>query len=348
MQKLFFVVCAVVLLGVGCLNVKTKSTDNGGVFVTSDSGAKWTAKSILPLAEGVSSISVVDATEMQVDPSDDDAYYLGTRENGLLVSFDNAESWQRVKEPELRSGMVRSFAIDPADKCTIYVAKGANVMKSTDCLRTFDTQAFVETSGKLVNVVRVDWYNPSIVWLGTEAGDIVKSTDAGKTWSTVARAKNEVVDIQVDNSDSRIVLATTERKGMWRTTDGGANWSNMDEAFKVFRDIGYAYALSQSKSGSLSYLICDYGILRSADHGATWEALTLLTKPGSVRIYSIAINPEDPNNLYYGTATTLYSSVDGGANWSTRALPTSRAANALVVDPNDTGSLFLGAASVEK
>lgn len=348
MKKIFLVLALIVLTGIGCVGVKTKTTDNGGVFVTSDAGAKWTAKSILPLAAGVSSISGVDVTKMIVDPSDEDAIYIGTQGNGLLVSYDNAESWQRLKEAELRSGWVSGVAVDPSNKCVVYVAKGASVMKTTDCNRTYNTQVFVETSGKTINVVRVDWYNPSIVWLGTAAGDVVKSVDAGKTWSTVARAKDDIVDIQVDNADSRIILAITERKGMWRTTDGGATWINMDEAFKSFRDIGDEHALSQTKDGSLIYLISDYGILRSADHGAAWEALTLLTKPGSVRIYAMAINPADGNSIYYGTATTLYSTTDGGVNWSTRQLPTSRATAALVVDPNDTTALYLGAATVEK
>ncbi len=348
MKKILLVLCFVVLAGIGCVNVKTKTTDNGGAFVTDDAGAKWTAKSALPLAAGISSISGVDVTKMIVDPNDDDAIYLGTQENGLLVSYDNAESWQRIKADELRGGWINGVAVDPTNKCVVYVAKGANVMKSTDCNRTYDTQAFVETSGKTVNVVRVDWYNPSIVWLGTASGDVVKSVDTGKTWSTVARAKDDIVDIQVDNADSRIILAITARRGMWRTTDGGTTWSNMDEAFKSFRDIGVEYALSQTKDGSLIYLVSDYGILRSADHGATWEALTLLTKPGSVRIYAMAVNPVDANSIYYGTATTLYSTTDGGVNWATRQLPTSRATSVLVVDPNDTSVLYLGAATVEK
>ncbi len=348
MKKIILLFVALSLTGAGCLNVKTKSVDNGGVYVTNNAGAKWSAKSLLPTASGVASIDSANVEAITFDPQDPDTLYLGTSANGMLVSYDNAESWQLIKEPEMRSGTVKSIAVDPKDVCTVYVAKGANLMKTTDCLRSFDTQAFVETNGKAVDVVRTDWYNDQNVWLGTAAGDIVKSTDGGKSWSTLGRPKDALVDILVSNGDSRVVFAVTESKGIWRTTDGGAFWHVLTDELAAVGDLGKGRFMTQSKDGSIFYYVCEYGILRSVDQGASWSALTLLTKPKSTVIYSMAVSPFDANVLYYSTANTFYSSTDGGATWNTRELPSTRTATVMTVDPNDASLLLAGFATIEK
>ncbi len=348
MRKLFFVLPFIALIGAGCINVKPRTSDSGGVFKTADAGVKWEAASILPLPAGVSSIAGVDVANLLFDPSDPDTLYLGTTGNGLLVSYDNAASWLRIKEPQLREGVINAVAVDPSSKCTVYVAKGANVLKTTDCNRTYDTQAFVETNGKSVLVLEEDWYNTETVWLGTAAGDVIKSVDGGKNWSTMNRVRGAVADILIDNADSRIVLVLTQARGLWRSEDGGANWVQLDDELKNVGGGEDGFQLTQTKDGAIQFMINQRGINRSLDHGKTWEALTLLTKPNSVRIYSMAVNPSDANMLSYGTDTTLYTSTDGGTNWATRALPTTRAATALAVDPNDPAALFVGVATIEK
>ena len=91
-----------------------------------------------------------------------------------------------------------------------------------------------------------------------------------------------------------------------------------------------------------------YGLIRSKDGGASWEPLTLLTKAGSVEIDSLALDPKNANRLYYGTASTFYKSEDGGATWSTKKLPTSRAGAALLVDAGDSNVVYLGAFKIAK
>lgn len=336
------------LTGAGCISLSSSSSapaTNGGVYTTTDAGATWTAKQVYPQAGGLASIASVDVLNMLFDPSDANAIYIGTRGNGMLFSYDNGASWMQSKQSEVDSGQINGIAIDKSNKCVIYVAKGANVMKSIDCARTFDTQAFVETKGKIVEVVRSDWYNTKVVWIGTQAGDVLKSSDGGKTWSTVKRAGNQIMDLMIDNSDSRIVIVATKDDGLYRTTDGGLTWAQLTDVAKQYNTSSNGTHLTQTKDGNVQLFVNAYGLLRSADHGATWTALTLLTAPKSVTIYSAAIKPDDANTIYYGTSTTLYATTDGGSNWSTHKLPTTRFAQVLSVDPNDAKTLFMGMAA---
>jgi photosystem II stability/assembly factor-like uncharacterized protein len=95
--------------------------------------------------------------------------------------------------------------------------------------------------------------------------------------------------------------------------------------------------------------VSQYGfLLRSKDGGATWQDIKLLTPPSATLIYSLAVNPKNEKELFYGTSKALYRTVDGGVNWITRALPTSRAVKFIVLDPKGPNTLYIGVKTVEK
>ncbi|MEK7665924.1 MAG: hypothetical protein AAB337_03550 [Patescibacteria group bacterium] len=346
-HKLLFILI-LPILGLGCINVKTSVSTEGGVWQSSDAGETWASTSLIPTEDGVASFGSADISVITFDAADDDAVYAGTTEKGLLFSYDNGASWQRPGDAKVLEGRVYGVAVDPRNKCTIYTAIGSRVMKSTDCNRTYDTETFVEANGKAIRAIELDWYSPDMVWTVTAGGDVMKSINGGDSWTTVTRVGDNVMDMMIDNADSRIVIVATEDDGVWRTVDGGATWSELADAIDDYRSAEVGYALAQNSDGSMMYYASKYGLLRSTDHGATWTGLTLLTAAGSVRIYSLAVDPNDGNVVYYGTNNTFYSTTDGGDNWATNLLPTDRAATVITIDPDDSSTIFLGVARVEK
>jgi photosystem II stability/assembly factor-like uncharacterized protein len=56
------------------------------------------------------------------------------------------------------------------------------------------------------------------------------------------------------------------------------------------------------------------GLLRSVDHGATWEIISG-GLPADVLVECLAVDPSDIAHLYAGTMVGLYESLDGGRNW---------------------------------
>jgi photosystem II stability/assembly factor-like uncharacterized protein len=95
-------------------------------------------------------------------------------------------------------------------------------------------------------------------------------------------------------------------------------------------------------------LVCRYGLIRTTDGGKTWSKISLVTGPGQARIYSMAIDPANGDNLYYSTATVFYKSSNGGVNWSTKRLPTSRIGSAMMVSAKDPNVIYLGTLQIKQ
>ncbi len=91
-----------------------------------------------------------------------------------------------------------------------------------------------------------------------------------------------------------------------------------------------------------------YGLLVSKDRGATWTGVSLISSGGEVKIYSVAVAPDNGDVIYYGTSNTLNRSISGGSAWTTTALPTSRAAGAMLVMPGNDANVVLGSSAIVK
>lgn len=110
--------------------------------------------------------------------------------------------------------------------------------------------------------------------------------------------------------------------GIWKTTDGGKtyapkgdnlphvgvgniaiNYNNPDEIYISISD----------NSGWWNYSL---GIYKSTDAGETWQASGLeFTFSEGIAIYTLEMNPEDPQTLMAATEGGLWKTSDGGENW---------------------------------
>ncbi|HBP00357.1 MAG: hypothetical protein UU48_C0001G0155 [Candidatus Uhrbacteria bacterium GW2011_GWF2_41_16] len=337
--------------GAGCLNLGgTKSQQgvkDGGVYKSIDGAAKWSQSVAFPSAKGVGSVGTTDVLTMTFDPSDTKTLYMGTKENGLLFSYDNGVSWQYPGDSQLKEGGVRSIAVDPADICTVYAVSGTRLYKTETCSRRFQSVYQEARSGVSPRRVALDWYQSDTVYLGLSNGDILKSTDRGVTWLTLFTVKGEVTQLVVSHKDSRILLVGTGG-GLFKSVDAGVTWTKMEEALKPFKEGEDIFSLVQSEDGSIILAATKYGLLRSKDVGDSWEAVKLVTAPGQVIVRAVAMNPTDPQTIYYATSSTFYTSIDSGVTWKTQKLPSSRSASILLVNPEHPEVIYLGVTKIEK
>lgn len=291
-----------------------------------DSAQQWTLIGPQPIADGYAG----RVTTLAIDPHDNNTVYLGSAEGGVWKSTDAGAHWQPLTdfEPALAIG---SLAIDPSNSKVIYAGTGeANF--------NFD---------------------------GYDGMGVLKSTDAGNTWSLLGSTTFDQSDIgalAISPTNTAVILASTS-SGVYRSADGGETWQNV-----VFgRSTGVVFDPS---NGSLAYAAAVFGpdgagIYKSADGGQTWKISNgsgTKSIPFSQQTFRItlAISPSQPGTLYvgYDTATGtpsplagFFKSTDGAATW--RQLPGQAYCsnqcwynNVVAVSPTDPNLLLGGGVSL--
>lgn len=336
------------LLGAGCISFGgNRARADGGLFVTGDRGERWVQRGAVPTTAGTpASLGNVDVTIIVQDPQDRNALYVGTAANGAYYSWDGGEIWWPLGTPFAR-GRVDGIAIDPRATCTIYVASGPRVYKTTNCARTWRSSDFEIP----VSAVTVDLVSSSIVYAANARGDLLKSTDAGASWRAIHRFENPVKRIVIPTAarEQSTIYVATQATGIFRSDDGGGTWTDLRSGMQGFAGAFDFRALipAGDRAGTLLHA-SRYGILRSADRGTTWQPLTLITAAATVDILSLGVNPRNSQEIAYTSATTFYKSSDGGRTWVSRKLPTSRAASFLHVDSANGNLLWMGTLQVKR
>ncbi|MEK7255378.1 MAG: glycosyl hydrolase, partial [Bacteroidota bacterium] len=195
----------------------------------------------------------------------------------------------------------------------------------------------------------------NIVYAGTTAGGVFKSTDAGLNWEPVFEneGSNSIGDLAIAPSDPNTIYVGTGEangafesgalfgNGIFKTTDGGQSWSHvgLEESNHIGRivvDPANPDRVFVAAAGVLYGKNEERGLFRSLDGGQNWEKILYLSD--STACIDVAINPANPNVLfaatwerirypwqrqYGGITSRIYRSTDGGETWQqlTNGLP---------------------------
>lgn len=373
--KIFIPVLFLVLpfILTGCIKIKSgvEAGVTGGFFLTQDSGEKWANRSGIFTSNGTSKSFIgANLTKIVFDPQDEEAVYVGTQNNGIYYSYNYGQGWHNTLGDK---GSINDIVVHPNDKCTIYVAVHNRIWRSDDCSRTWTDLYFESRERKYITSLGINYKDPNVLYAGNNEGAFLRSLDQGKSWDVLYRLPGGIKKIIVQNhSDSNIIYAVTSSKGVWRSNDAGVSWEDLmektvyeletikegektftaikktDEEKPFFKISGVsdaqAAASDLTQADSLIYAN-RIGMFRFvSDH---WEQFPLLTPKNKEAIYSLAVNPKDGKDIYYGTAKALYHTIDNGANWIIKDLPTKRAAGVLEFAAEGK-LLYLGAYQVEK
>lgn len=325
------VVVAALLSGAGCIRLGASPTGPMGVFRSVDNGDNWQPAMAYPTPQGVGSIAGVKVYRMFSDPGDPNSLYLATRGQGLFYTYNNGDSWQSV--PALDGKFIYGVAVDPSDKCTIYVTDGTQIFKTSDCSRTWESAYAESRPNERFVGIALDYRDPRRVYGALLGGDLMMSVDAGKSWRVAHRFQTELQHVATDPLAPGRIYVASYKSGLFRSDNGGAKWLNISAGLEPFSGSFnfYRLVLHPGRPNSL-FWVSKYGVLRSNDAGVTWQEVPLIPPPGSVNIYTFAVSPQTEQSLYL-TATvlgdknqplrsTFYRSDDGGKSWITKKLPT--------------------------
>jgi len=350
MKKILILSILAVVFLAGCtikLGGNTEQVAIAGVFKSYDSGTTWAPKNLFLYSGGAGSIAGVDVLSLVMDPQDNRAIYLASKSSGLLYTYDAASSW--MKANAIGDVAIDSVAVDPINKCTIYITRANTIVKSTDCSRSW-IEIYTDTrSSANITALAVDQYNNSVVYAGNNEGDILKSVDGGTEWRVIKRLGDRISKILIDENDTRVIYVATKSKGIFKTITAGADWLDINDDLKQYSGaLEYRNLIFDKSLPDSLMLVAKYGLIKTLDGGATWQAIKLITPPATTDIYSLAINPANNQEIYYATKSTFYKTLDGGQNWITKKLPTNTVPTFLLIDPLEPNVIYMGLTNINK
>ncbi|MFH0796676.1 MAG: CFI-box-CTERM domain-containing protein [Candidatus Omnitrophota bacterium] len=161
-------------------------------------------------------------------------------------------------------------------------------------------------------------------------GKVGVSVDTGLTWQDTGLTSvpvNTVIFFPGDDTLTDIVVlaglgkegeTNPDLMGLRRSTDGGTTWSNITDLANAIvyclasdpTDSNIVYAgVRKYTSGISSRWVC-----KSTDGGNNWDDLSEIEE-GEGYCRTIAVNPDNPSEVYAGVDNYIYRSIDGGTTW---------------------------------
>jgi len=227
-------------------------------------------------------------TPIHVSPTQKGTVYIGAQ--FLFRSRDHGQTWDRIS-PDLSTN-------DP-EKQKQEQSGGVTVDNSS--AETHTTIYAIAESPK----------NSSVIWAGTDDGNLQVTRDGGKKWTNVVGniqglPKNPwVSSIDAGHFDQGTAFATFDlhnsgdmRPYVYRTSDFGQTWTQVVAPDSPVR--GYAHVVKEDPvNPNLLFVGTEFGLWISLDGGKQWAQYKGGDLP-SVAVRDLAIHPRD-NDLVIAT-----------------------------------------------
>jgi len=251
---------------------------------------------------------------IEFHPADPNTFYVGAPTGGLWRTSDGGSAWECLTD-ELPTLGISDIDLHPQDPNTIFICTG-----SRD------------------------------VWWETFSVGILKSEDAGETWTETGlqytlQQNRAVHELLINSANPSIMVAATGN-GIYRSVDGGDHWTfikggNFMDIAQKPGDPSTIYATN------FNYENCGAQVYRSLDAGASFQPMNTGITPSEVNRITIGVTPADPEVVYalcskcsdhgfYG----LFKSSDHGSTWI--KTPNSNNLNLLGWQPNGLDAEGLG------
>ncbi len=191
-----------------------------------------------------------------------------------------------------------------------------------------------------VNIVEFSRQDANLMFCGTAAGGVWKSTNGGANWTYVDITIIPVIgisDIAISPLDDKIIYVATGdvdgsqpndftgfpafSYGVIKSTDGGLTWALTGLQFDPTQNTLVSRLRIDPRNSNIVLAATYSGIMRTTDGGVTW-------KKNAVGLFRDLIgNPTNLDVVYAATyaeqgGAKIYRSIDGGQVWEERfALP---------------------------
>lgn len=248
-----------------------------------------------------------------------------SRPTGLQIRYAGESEFLTAAWPEL---ITNSVAVDESGRW-VYLSCGNGVMVSRDGGKSFALTGGFRVAE--VQKVSIDRREPEHAWAASAYG-VFETGDGGRTWTPLDHLGlfRFCTDVRQDVAHPDTLWVASDR-GVFVTRDGGGSFAPALEGIGVRRVLSLPGRILACTDGA--------GLMESRDDGRHFRWV-----PGSPTVsFCAAVMPGRPERLLVGSVDGLHVTGDGGRTWraSRKGLPEGFYVYGIVVDPEDSGHLFV-------
>lgn len=241
---------------------------------------------------------------------------------GKLWAFE--PRWQEISRGTVN---VKAVLIGSNSK-VIYLGADRGVFRTEDGGSSWRNVLSIRGDKHSINYLAFDSQNKKIIYAAIGSGLYFSAND-GRRWRRAFKGKNSFENdcTFVASLPQAIYLGT--KSGLFISMDKGRLWHKASGKLGESRVYNIVYS---PKEQNYIYVACADGIFRSVDNGIGWDRIyaTHPVENGAEpeednedrdeearhsEIRYLAIEPDQPDNLYLATNRGVYGSKDRGKSW---------------------------------
>ena len=281
-------------------------TNDGGVYISTNSGTTWTDKTNGMVISQMYKLSNSQTVSTEV--------ITGLQDNGTKLLSGGA--WSDVK-----GGDGTECIIDYTNVNTQYgTYVQGQIDRTTDHWNTTtDISANIPggaPTGAWVTPYIMDPVNHLTLYAGY--ADVYKTTNTGTSWTKIStmNTSNNIRSMAIAPSNTQ-VLYVADQTTIWKTINGGTSWTNITGTLPV-GSANITYITVKNDDANTLWITMDgYNanrVYQSSNGGTSWTSLS--TGLPQLPAYSIVQNKQSTTELqlYVGTELGIYFKK-GTANW---------------------------------
>ncbi|HEX2867185.1 MAG TPA: FlgD immunoglobulin-like domain containing protein [Ignavibacteriales bacterium] len=215
----------------------------------------------------------------------------------------------------------RSRALKQINKNNLQLKKTASTLSWT--------QLGPGNIGGRIRSIIVDPRNSSVIYAGSVAGGIWKTTNGGNSWFALDDHMENlsIGSLVMDPSNPDVIYAGTGEgfanidalrgEGIFKSQDAGKTWTRLSSTLSP--DFYYVNKLAFDKTTNTLWAATRRGLFKSTDGGNTFNVVTSLPNSSNVHATDIVISYDTPSRIYvaFGLFNTavIYESADAGKSF---------------------------------
>jgi len=249
------------------------------------------------------------------------APYARTQEGERAPERTKEQTVQELlkKIEDLRQAVetIRREASRPDDVAVAEAAAAAEAGLPEDWVKSLDWRSLGPAGmGGRITEISVFEKDPSIYWVATASGGLLKTKNNGVTFEhqfdheatvslgavCVAPSDESVVWVGTGENNPRNSVSYGD--GVYKSTDGGKTWKNMglEKSFQIGRIVVHPKDPDVVYVGALGRLYGpneERGLFKTTDGGETWEKILYIDE--TTGVIDVEMHPKDPDTLIVST-----------------------------------------------